>query len=503
MSKKVVLAILDGYGILSNETLAKGDAITLAHPNNILSLTKNYPSVELIAAGEGVGLPDGQIGNSEVGHLNIGAGRVVYTGLSLVNYEIKSKKYFQNKTIIDAILHSKKNNSNFHILGLLSDGGVHSHQEHIYATIELAHSYGVRTYVHAFGDGRDVKPSSMIGYLKELKEVCRKNNAIIASVSGRYYAMDRDENFERTMLAYDAIVNNKAKTFKDPVEYVQDSYDQKILDEFIVPAVNSSPDSRRISNNDSVFFANYRPDRARQLSHLLVKSELYKYELTRLTNLYFVTMMQYEKINCNAVAYPPTILKQLLGEVIDQNGMKQLRIAETEKYAHVTFFFDGGNEIALKHCDRILIPSPKVATYDLDPGMSASKITDALIPTLGKYNLTVVNYANPDMVGHTGNLDATIKAIKIVDNEIKRLYEACKMNGITLMITADHGNAEEKIDELGNPSTKHTTNNVPFIVCDSKVKLNEDGKLSNIAPTILEYMNIKVPSEMNEKSLIK
>ncbi len=504
MNKKAILIIMDGVGLNSEK---KDNAVAMAKTPNLDNLIKKYPYTTLNASGEFVGLPKGQMGNSEVGHLNIGAGRVVYTGLSLINNDLEKGKFYENKGFLAAIKHAKKHNSKLHILGLCSDGGVHSTLSHILALIDLAARNNVTPILHCFTDGRDVAPKTFINDLPAIISKLNACNGKLATISGRYYAMDRDKRWERIDLAYKAIIGKSEHSFMDPYKYVNDSYTSDKTDEFILPAMNKAYTAEEIAleDNDAVIFANFRPDRARQLSHVIFGSDYYEYkpELRR-KNIYFVTMMNYEGISPSCVAYPPVNLKNTLGQVIADHKLSQLRIAETEKYAHVTFFFDGGKEIDFPYEKKILVNSPKVATYDLKPEMSAIEVTNKLLPQIGKTDIIIVNYANGDMVGHTGNLKAAIKAVETVDEQIGKIYEKAKETETTLFITADHGNADVMKDENGNPVTKHTTNPVPFIVTDVELIMSsERGALCDIAPTMLDYLGIKVPSEMTGKVLIK
>ena len=491
-NRKVLLAILDGYGYSSTH---HGNAIYLAKTPNLDYLMKIYSHELINASSEYVGLPQNQMGNSEVGHLNIGAGRIVYTGLALIDNAIKTHQFEKNKAFLDAFKHVKTNNSKLHIMGLVSHGGVHSSYLHITELIKLAAK-----------DGRDVDPYSFVKDLEDFSKVCNQANAKIATISGRYYAMDRDKRWDRVELAYNNIIGKGTNKFTNLVNYVNKSYANNISDEFIVPAINANYKANEIalSDNDAVIFANFRPDRARQMTHLICRSSYYDFTPTvQLKNIYMVTMSKYEGMNPNAIAFLPVELKNILGEVIEYNNLSQLRIAETEKYAHVTFFFDGGKEITFKNEKKILIPSPKVATYDLKPEMSANEIANSLIPTIGKYDLTVLNFANCDMVGHTGNLEAAIKAVEIVDTMIGKIYEKCKNEDVTMFIIGDHGNAECMLDENNNPVTKHTTNPVWFMLTDSNFRVLKGGKLANIAPSILKYMGLPIPPEMDEKPIIK
>jgi 2,3-bisphosphoglycerate-independent phosphoglycerate mutase len=454
-----------------------------------------------------VGLPKGQMGNSEVGHLNIGAGRIVYTGLSLINKDLQDGHFYQNDGFLKAIEHAKTNKSKLHIMGLTSFGGVHSNLEHIIALLKLGHEHNIPVVLHAFGDGRDVPPMTLGNdFLKTILPAVEKYHAKIGMISGRYYAMDRDKRWDRVDYAYETLLGNAKNYFDAPCDYITNSYRKNITDEFILPALNNTyaKEEVTIQDNDAVIFANFRPDRARELSHMIYGSSYYDYTPTiRRDNLFFVTMMTYEGIKPSIVAYPPTKLKNVLGEVIANNNLKQLRIAETEKYAHVTFFFDGGEEINYPGETKIIVQSPKVATYDLQPEMSAYEVCDKLIANMAANDVIICNFANGDMVGHTGNLQATIKAVETVDAVIGKIYQKAQSLGHTMFITADHGNADEEIDDQGNPVTAHTLSPVPFIVTDATISLNDGGKLSNIAPTMLTYMKINVPKEMNELSLIK
>ena len=503
--KKALLMILDGYGISKTKV---GNAVLNANTPNLDKLQKKYPSILMDASGEAVGLPKSQIGNSEVGHLHIGAGRVIYTGLSLINKSIADGTFAKNKALLDAIKHAKKHKSTFHVIGLFSPGGVHSLQKHIMSLLKIASASGVRTTLHLFGDGRDVPPQSIYQDLKKALPTIKKLKVKLGTIVGRYYAMDRDQRWDRIDEAYDALINGSKVTYKDPLAYIDSQYKKKITDEFLKPATNQNEAIKDITiqNNDAVFFANFRPDRARQLAHYIYGSKYYDAKpKIRRKNLFFVTMMQYEGIEPSAIAFPQILYKNTLGEVISKNKLTQLRIAETEKYAHVTFFFDGGVEIDYAKETKILIPSNKeVSTYDQAPEMSCEAITDRLLKEMKKYNLTVLNYANPDMVGHTGKYNATVKALEALDKQIGRVMEYCEKEGITIFFTADHGNAEVMLDSKKKPVTKHTSNPVPFVCTDKSVKFvkNKKYSLADVAPTILQYFNIKVPKEMTGKQLL-
>ncbi len=509
--KQVCLLILDGWGISEKVT---GNAVKMARTPNMDSYYRIYSYVKLKPSGEAVGLPEGQMGNSEVGHLNIGAGRVVYQEFTRINREIKNGNFYKNKILLNAINNVREKDSSLHLLGLVSDGGVHSHINHLKALVELAETNGVKNlFIHAFLDGRDVPPRSAIPYLNEVDDYLKKKGiGHIATVSGRYYSMDRDNRWERTKKSYDAMVHREGSKFNTAAGVVESSYRDNVDDEFVIPAIVNCRDERRarINSGDSVIFFNFRPDRARQLTRALISGgEFDKFDRgSRLPEVCFVCMTQYDKEFNAPIAFPPAKIVNTLGEVISKNKLKQLRIAETEKYAHVTFFFNGGIEKPYEGEDRILIPSPKVATYDLKPEMSAYEITDTVIDEikLKKYNVIILNFANPDMVGHTGDFKAAVKAVETVDECAGRVVSELKRNeGITI-ITADHGNAEEMLDtKTMKVITAHSKSPVPFIICDSKIKLKKDDgsfKLSDIAPTILDVLNIEKPVEMTGRSVI-
>lgn len=506
--KNVALVILDGIGYAPD---GKGNAFSLAKKPNLDALFAKYPNVKMAASGKAVGLPAGQMGNSEVGHLNIGAGRIVYTGLSIIDKDIEDKKFFTNKAFKSAIDHVKKNKSKLHIMGLTSDGGVHSSIQHIFALIQLAESNKVPTVLHCFTDGRDTAPKSFVSlYLPSVLSTLKKCKYVkLGTICSRYYAMDRDQNWERSCLAYDTLIgkNPKVIKFTDPTVAINKQFASNIeSDEFLLPMINENyqMEELTIANNDAVINANFRPDRARQISHLIYGSKYYKYKpIESLKNIYYVTMMNYEGIVPSAVAYPPLTYKNVLGEVVCNNKLKQLRISETEKYAHVTFFFDGGKEIKYKNEQKIIIPSPKVATYNLQPEMSSNELTNDILKAMGKYNVMIINYPNGDMVGHTADIAASIKAIEAVDACVGKLYEKAQKTNTTLFITADHGNVEQLLDDKNKPFTAHTTNLVPFLITDESIQISsKDPKLSNIAPTILDYLNIKIPKEMDQPSLL-
>lgn len=507
MNKKLtMLMILDGFGINDNE---KGNAVKLANTPNIDRLMKTCPTTEVYTSGLNVGLPDGQMGNSEVGHTNIGAGRIVYQELTRITKSIEDGDFFSIPEFVEAIENCKKNNSKLHIMGLLSDGGVHSHIRHLFALLELAKRRDFEdVYVHCFLDGRDTPPASAEGYIMQLEEKMKeKEVGRIASISGRFYAMDRDKRWQRVKKTYDALVNGTGEKATSAVTAIESSYQKEIFDEFVEPTVivNGEAPIATIEKNDSVIFFNFRPDRAREITRTLVDKEFNGFE-TKDLNLYFVCMTPYDETMPNVkVAFKKEPLKNTFGEYISNNGLTQLRIAETEKYAHVTFFFNGGEEKQYKGEDRILVPSPKVETYDLKPEMSAIEVTDKVVEAIKseKYDSIILNYANPDMVGHTGNLEASIKAIETIDNCVGRVIEEInKVNGICL-ITADHGNSEQMIDyKTGEPHTAHTTNPVPLILVGMEGVTLKTGKLADLAPTMLDIMGLKKPDEMTGESII-
>ncbi|MCV3753248.1 2,3-bisphosphoglycerate-independent phosphoglycerate mutase [Mycoplasma enhydrae] len=497
--KKIILTIIDGLG-LRNES--QGNAYAQAkHPTFDL-LFKEYSNSVLQASGEFVGLPKNQIGNSEVGHLNIGAGRIVYTGLSLINQEIINNNFANNKALNFMIDDSLKNNRTLHLLGLLSDGGVHSYDNHLFEILKLANQKGLKNVsVHIFGDGRDVRPQSIFSSLETLKQMTKNFGYKISSLSGRFFAMDRDQIFERNELALEAILGKSQNIFENIDQYINKQYALDIYDEFFVPA--QAKDGLFLKENDNVIFFNFRPDRARQLSHLILDSQLFEYKpknKIKISN--FCSLMKYEGID-SLVAFEEMKVTNPIGKVLEINNLKQLRLAETQKYAHVTFFMDGGNDIEYQNESRILVDSIKANSFADYPHMSAKEITDQLIDNIDKIDFVIMNYANPDMVGHTGNLKATIKAIEFLDTQFARILELIKnRNDITWFITADHGNAELTEDKNGMPATKHTTNPVMFISSDKNIKLL-DGSLCDVAPTILEYLEIDKPTEMTGKSLLK
>ena len=502
MKKPLILMILDGFGIAGD----KGNAIKAANKPNIDRLFSSNPVTQIGASGMDVGLPDGQMGNSEVGHTNIGAGRVVYQELTRITKSIQDGVFFQNEALCNAIDNAVKNGTALHIMGLLSDGGVHSHNTHLYGILELAKKKGLeKVYVHAFLDGRDVPPSSGKDYVAACVEEMKKIGVgQIATVMGRYYAMDRDNRWERVVKAYSAMVYGEGVKCADPVEAVAASYAEGVTDEFVVPTVIDG--AAPIGANDSMIFYNFRPDRAREITRTFVDPDFSGFERKKgFFPLTYVCMTQYDATMPNVqVAFKPQSLDNTFGEYISNKGLTQLRIAETEKYAHVTFFFNGGVENTYENEDRILVASPKVATYDLQPEMSAYEVADKCAEAIksGKYDVIILNFANCDMVGHTGVFDAAVKAVEAVDACVGKVTDAiAEMGGVSL-ITADHGNADKMFEDDGSPFTAHTTNPVPFCVIGYPCQLREGGKLADIAPTMLQILGLEQPEEMTGKSLI-
>ena len=504
----VALIILDGFAF-RNETF--GNAVAQANKPNFDRYWANYPHATLTASGEAVGLPDGQMGNSEVGHLNIGAGRIVYQSLTRIHKAIRDKDFFNNAQFLAAIEHAKQNGSKLHLMGLLSDGGVHSHYEHLFALLQLAKEKGLtEVYVHGFLDGRDVGPTTALRYIEETeKQMTDLNVGKFASIHGRYYAMDRDKRWDRVKLTYEALVDGVGNIAASAAEGVQASYDKDVVDEFVIPFVikeNGVPVAT-IDTNDAVIFFNFRPDRAIQLSTVFTNDTFDGFALSpkHPKNIKFVSFTHYS-VDVNAlVAFENDDLVNTVGEVIAANGLTQLRIAETEKYPHVTFFMSGGREKKFAGEERILIASPKVATYDLKPEMSAYEVTDALLEAIeaDKFDAILLNFANPDMVGHSGMLEPTVKAIEVVDECLGRVVDAILAKGGAAIITADHGNSDEVVTVDGEPMTAHTTNPVPVIVTKPGMELLEGGILADLAPTMLDLLGVEQPAEMTGSSLIK
>ena len=506
--KPIMLMILDGFGINENE---KGNAVKLANTPNIDKLMKTWPTTQIHTSGLAVGLPEGQMGNSEVGHTNIGAGRIVYQDLTRITKSIEEGEFFSIKELTSAIDNCKRHNSKLHIMGLLSDGGVHSHIRHLYALLELAKRKDFEdVYVHCFLDGRDTPPASGESYILQLEEKMKeKGVGKIATISGRFYSMDRDKRWDRVEKGYKALVYGEGEKATSAISAIEASYQKEVFDEFVEPTVicNGDEPIATINNNDSVIFFNFRPDRAREITRSLVDPEFDGFEVKPL-DLYYVCFTQYDETIPNVqVAFKPEALVNTFGEYVSKKGLTQLRIAETEKYAHVTFFFNGGVEEPNKGEDRILVKSPKVATYDLQPEMSAPQVCGKLVDAIksDKYDVIVINFANPDMVGHTGVQEAAIKAVETVDECVGKAVEALKEVDGQMFICADHGNAEQLIDyETGAPWTAHTTNPVPFILvnADPKYTLRENGCLADIVPTLIQLMGMEQPVEMTGKSLL-
>ncbi|MFC0559362.1 2,3-bisphosphoglycerate-independent phosphoglycerate mutase [Halalkalibacter alkalisediminis] len=510
MSKKpVALIILDGFAMRDE---VKGNAVAQAKKPNFDRFWNQYPHATLEAQGEAVGLPEGQMGNSEVGHLNIGAGRVVYQSLTRVNLSIREGDFFENQTFLDAMNHAKEKNSALHVYGLLSDGGIHSHIDHLFALLELAKRENVeKVYVHGFLDGRDVGQTSAEVYVRGLQSKLEDLGVgELASLHGRYYAMDRDRRWERVEKSYRAMVYGEGPTYTNPIDVVTDSYKNEIFDEFIIPSVITKEDGTpvgTVQDDDAVIFFNFRPDRAIQMSQVFTNEDFRGFDRgdNHPKNLHYVCLTHFSETVDGFVAFKPTNLDNTLGEVLAQQNYKQLRIAETEKYPHVTFFFSGGREEPFPGEERILINSPKVATYDLQPEMSAYEVTDALLADIeaDKHDAIILNFANPDMVGHSGMLEPTIKAVEVVDECLGKIVDAIVAKGGAAVITADHGNADEVLTLEDKPMTAHTTNRVPVIVTEDNVTLRQDGKLADLAPTVLALLGGKQPKEMTGISLVQ
>ena len=516
MDKKVLLMILDGWGIGDH---TKSDVISTMHPAYISAMTEQYPHAQLRTDGENVGLPDGQMGNSEVGHLNMGAGRIVYQDLTKITKEINDGDFFKNPALLKAMDNAKNNGKKLHLYGLLSDGGVHSHITHVYALLKMAKMHGIKDcFVHCFMDGRDVSPTSGVDFIKNLQAEMKKIGVgKVASVCGRYYAMDRDNNWDRTEKAYDMLTLGNGIQCDDAVKAVEASYKEGVTDEFIKPTnvcENGKPIGL-IEKGDSIVFFNFRPDRARQITRAISQKEFvvpkgtaFERKTGYLNPTYVCFTVYDAQFEGVEIAFPKTSMNNTLGEYLAKSGKKQLRIAETEKYAHVTFFFNGGVEQPNENEVRDLIPSPKVATYDLQPEMSAYLVTDKVIEELdsGEFDVIILNFANCDMVGHTGVIPAAVKAVSTVDECVKKVIDKILSMGGSALLTADHGNADKLLAEDGSPFTAHTTNPVPVVLVSEKYKnekLRDDGVLADLAPTLLEIMNLPIPKEMTGKSLIK
>ena len=505
MSKKALLMILDGWGVGDQ---GKDDVIFNTSTPYWDSLLANYPHAQLQASGENVGLPDGQMGNSEVGHLNIGAGRIVYQDLVKINRACADNSILQNKEVVAAFSYAKENGKNIHFMGLTSNGGVHSSFDHLFKLCDIAKEYGIgeRTFIHCFMDGRDTDPKSGKGFIEQLSAYCAQSAGTIASIVGRFYAMDRDKRWERVKEAYDLLVAGKGKDATDMVQAMQESYDEGVTDEFIKPIHNATVDGT-IKEGDVVIFFNYRNDRAKELTIVLTQQDMPEQGMNTIPGLQFYCMTPYDaSFKGVHILFDKENVQNTLGEYLAANGKTQLHSAETEKYAHVTFFFNGGRETPYDAEERILVPSPKVATYDLKPEMSAYEVKDKLVEAIGtqKYDFIVVNYANGDMVGHTGIYEAIEKAVVAIDDCVKDTVEAAKANDYEVIIIADHGNADHALNEDGTPNTAHSLNPVPFVyVTENKDAKVEDGVLADVAPSILHIMGLEQPAEMTGKNLIK
>ena len=501
--KKVILIIMDGWGLGKTK---KSDAIQNASTPFVSSLYEKYPNTTLVTCGEAVGLPEGQMGNSEVGHLNLGAGRIVYQELQRINVAVRSGEFAKNESLLKAIRFAKQNNKTLHLIGLVSDGGVHSHINHIKALTSLCADEGLKDVsIHAFTDGRDTDPKSGLGFLTDLQNHLTQTTGSIATVTGRYYAMDRDKRWERVKIAYDAMVNGVGESSNDILVAVKKSYENGVTDEFIKPIINKTIPNVKIKNEDVVICFNFRTDRCREITEVLTQVDMPDFGMHKM-NLHYTTMTQYDhKFKNVNVVFENDDLKSTLGEILAQNNKTQIRIAETEKYPHVSFFFSGGREVPFEGEKRIMIPSPKVATYDLQPEMSANGVTYAIVTEINNKSADFIclNYANADMVGHTGVWTAIIKAVETVDQCVEKVVTAALQNGYTIFLTADHGNADYAINEDGTPNTAHTLNLVPLFIIDKNWKgVIKPGKLGDIAPTILSMMKLTIPKEMTGEILI-
>ena len=502
-AKKVILIIMDGWGL---GKVKESDAIQHANVPFVSSLYNKYPNSTLVTCGEDVGLPAGQMGNSEVGHLNLGAGRIVYQELERINVAIKNGEFQKNKTLLNSLNYAKGNNKSLHLMGLVSDGGVHSHINHIKAITSLCKEMNIENvYVNAFTDGRDTDPKSGLNFLRELQKHLDATTGKIATVIGRYYAMDRDKRWERVKIAYDAMVHRVGEKTNDIFAAITSSYAEDITDEFLKPIINEATPDAEIKDGDAVICFNFRTDRCREITEVLTQTDFPDYQMNTL-QLHYTTMTLYKQTFKNIhVIFEKDDLVNTLGEILSANHKKQIRIAETEKYPHVTFFFNGGREVPFEGESRIMIPSPKVATYDLKPQMSAYEVTDALLPEIENKNADFIclNFANADMVGHTGVWDAVVQAVETVDKCVEKIVTAGLENGYTIFLTADHGNADYIVNENGTPNTAHTLNLVPFFIIDKEWKGNfKPGKLGDVAPTILTMMNLPVPPQMTGNILI-
>ncbi|MEO6718984.1 MAG: 2,3-bisphosphoglycerate-independent phosphoglycerate mutase [Ferruginibacter sp.] len=503
-TKKTILVIMDGWGL---GKIKSSDAIQNANVPFVTSLYAKYPNTTLITCGEDVGLPAGQMGNSEVGHLNLGAGRIVYQELQRINVGIRNGTFQKNEILLNAIRYAKEHNKPLHLLGLVSDGGVHSHINHVKAIVSTCKTEGLENVlVHAFTDGRDTDPKSGLGFLTDLQNHLDQTTGKIATITGRYYAMDRDKRWERVKLAYDGLVNGSGNQTDDVLGAVKKSYEDGVTDEFIQPIINTKASNNTIKNGDVVISFNFRTDRCREITQVLTQTDMPDFEMHAL-KLHYTTMTQYDQTFKNVqVVFENDDLKNTLGEILQANNRSQIRIAETEKYPHVTFFFSGGREVPFADEKRIMIPSPKVATYDLQPEMSANELTAAIVPELlnKTADFICLNFANADMVGHTGVWEAVIKAVETVDKCVEQVVTAALQSDYTIFLTADHGNADYEINEDGTPNTAHSLNPVPLFVIDNNWKGTlKSGKLGDIAPSILTVMNLPIPVEMTGDILIQ
>ncbi|MEI8052969.1 MAG: 2,3-bisphosphoglycerate-independent phosphoglycerate mutase [Bacteroidota bacterium] len=496
--KKIALIIMDGWGL---GKLKKSDAIQNSNVPFVSSLYSKYPNTTLITCGEEVGLPEGQMGNSEVGHLNLGAGRIVYQELQRINVAIRNQEFQKNKILLEGIQYAKNNNKTLHLVGLVSDGGVHSHINHLKAILSLcAAEKFSNVLVHAFTDGRDTDPKSGLEFIKQLLDHIKLSVGEIATITGRYYAMDRDKRWERVKIAYDALVHGTGNNSADLIASIKNSYDNNVTDEFIKPIINTNLPKTTIAEGDAVICFNFRTDRCREITEVLTQQDMPSFQMNKL-NLHYTTMTQYDHSFKNVhVVFENDDLKNTLGEILSNQGKSQLRIAETEKYPHVSFFFSGGREKPFDGEKRIMIPSPKVATYDLQPEMSAIEVTDAVINEIlqSSPDFICLNFANADMVGHTGVWEAVIKAVETVDHSVEKVVTAALSKNYTIFLTADHGNADYEINEDGTPNTAHTLNPVPIFIIDNNWNGTiKPGKLGDLAPTILSFMNLPIPKEMS------
>lgn len=496
--KPIVLTIIDGFGLREE---VHGNAMKQAKKINFDQLWNQYPHSTLEASGQAVGLPEGQMGNSEVGHLNIGSGRVVYQPLELINKSIKERTFFANSELLNVMNHVKENHSKLHIFGLLSDGGIHSHINHIFALLEMAKEQGIKeVYVHAFLDGRDTLPDVALNFLEQLEQKMQELGVgTLADISGRYYSMDRERMWDLTKKYYDLLVYQNGPKTDDYKAFIKESYQEKVFDEFVVPTIVN--ENGKLEENDGLILANFRPDRATQTFTAITNPEFKEFQTEKFNNIKLVTMMPVERTIVGTSAFKNLDLSNTLGIYLSNQGKKVLRIAEASKYPHVTYFFDGGLELDLPGTDKIIVPRKEVATYDLAPRMSADEVTEKLLEVMDQYDVVVLNFANCDMVGHTGNLQAAIEAVEAVDENLGKIYQKVSALGGLLLVTADHGNCELMLDDNDQVITSHTTNKVPFIICQEGLEV-KDGKLGDIAPTMLALMGLEIPEEMTGEKLI-